>query len=117
MASETKQNKVAWYLWPFVALWRLLAFVLGFTGRILGVVLGLALIIVGVLLSMTVVGALVGVPLVIFGTLLKLLRTKVRSYSTTQNCPLSLSVNTDTYVMIEATRQGWSERKGGGDTN
>ena len=70
MASETKQDKIAWYLRPFVALWRLLALILEFTGRILGVVLGLALIMVGILLSMTVVGAIVGVPLVIFGTLL-----------------------------------------------
>ena len=70
MASETKQDKVAWYLRPFVALWRLLALILEFTGRILGGVLGLALIMVGILLSMTVVGAIVGVPLVIFGTLL-----------------------------------------------
>ena len=34
-------GKVAWYFWPFVALWRLLAFILTLTGRILGVVLGL----------------------------------------------------------------------------
>ena len=70
MASETKPDKVAWYLWPFVALWRLVAFILEFTGRILGVVLGLVLIIVGILLSLTVVGAIVGVPLILLGVLL-----------------------------------------------
>lgn len=70
MASETKQSNVAWYLWPFVGLWRLVAFILEFTGRIVGVVLGLVLIIVGIVLSLTIVGAIVGVPLIILGGLL-----------------------------------------------
>ena len=70
MTSGVEQGEVAWYLWPFVALWRLLAFILEFTGRVLGVVLGLALIIVGILLSLTVVGAIVGVPLIFLGVLL-----------------------------------------------
>lgn len=70
MASEAEQKKVAWYLWPFVGLWRLVAFILEFTGRILGVVLGLLLIIAGILLSLTVIGAIVGVPLIMLGGLL-----------------------------------------------
>ena len=70
MTSGAEQGKVAWSLWPFVALWRLLAFILEFTGRVLGVVLGLALIIVGIVASLTVVGAIVGVPLIFLGALL-----------------------------------------------
>lgn len=70
MASKTKQNTVPWYLWPFVALWRLIAFILELTGRILGAVLGLLMIIAGILLSLTVIGAVVGVPLIILGGLL-----------------------------------------------
>ncbi len=70
MTHETDKGKVAWYLWPFVALWRLLAFILGLTGRIVGVVLGLALVIIGIVVSLTVVGAIVGVPLAILGFLL-----------------------------------------------
>lgn len=70
MASETKQNQVAWYLWPFVGLWRLVAFILELTGRILGAVLGLLLLIAGILLSLTVIGAIIGVPLIILGGLL-----------------------------------------------
>ena len=46
-------------LWPFEALWRLVAFILELTGRLVAVVLGLVLIIVGVLVSLTVVGAVV----------------------------------------------------------
>jgi hypothetical protein len=68
MASGTKRTH--WYLWPFVALWRLLAFVLELTGRILGIILGLILVIVGVVISLTVVGAIIGIPLAIFGVLL-----------------------------------------------
>ena len=70
MTSDTGQKKVPWYLWPFVALWKLLALILEFTGRVLGVILGLALIIVGIIVSLTVVGAIVGIPLIGLGVLL-----------------------------------------------
>ncbi len=70
MTKGTDRGKVAWYLWPFYALWRLLGLILEFTGRVVGVVLGLALLIVGIVLSLTVVGAVVGVPLAILGLLL-----------------------------------------------
>ena len=59
-----------WILWPFVALWRLLAFILEMTGRLLAAVLGLVFVIVGIVVSLTVVGAIVGVPLAIFGFML-----------------------------------------------
>jgi hypothetical protein len=70
MTRDNGQAKVAWYLWPFYALWRLLGFILELTGRVLGVVLGLALLIAGVVVSLTVVGAIVGVPLAVLGLLL-----------------------------------------------
>jgi hypothetical protein len=63
-------NHTPWYLWPFVALWRLLATILNLTGRLLGLVLGLVLLIAGLALSVTVIGALIGIPLMIFGLLL-----------------------------------------------
>ena len=59
-----------WILWPFVAWWRLLAFILEMTGRLLAAVLGLVFVIVGIVVSLTVVGAIVGVPLAIFGFML-----------------------------------------------
>ena len=70
MTKGANQEKVAWYLWPFHALWRLLGFILELTGRVVGVVLGLVLVIVGIVVSLTVVGAIVGIPLVILGLLL-----------------------------------------------
>jgi len=69
--SQTTHS-VPWILWPFYALWRLVTGILVLTGRLLGVVLGLALILVGVLLSLTVIGAALGVPLALFGTVLML---------------------------------------------
>ena len=57
-------------LWPFVALWALVGFVLRTIGRILCALLGLALMAAGVALSLTVVGAIVGVPLAALGMLL-----------------------------------------------
>ena len=70
MSQLVKADPVPWYLWPFVALWKLLALILEFTGRVLGVILGLALIIVGIIVSLTVVGAIVGIPLIGLGVLL-----------------------------------------------
>jgi hypothetical protein len=70
MTKGTDHGKVAWYLWPFYALWQLLGLILEFTGRVVGVILGLVLLIVGIVISLTVIGAVVGVPLVILGLLL-----------------------------------------------
>ncbi len=68
--AEKGVKKVPWFLWPFVAIWDLLAMVLNITGRILGVLLAVGLMAVGVALTMMVVGAPLGIPLVILGFLL-----------------------------------------------
>lgn len=60
----------SWFLWPFKAVWNLLALVLNMTGRVLAGVLGVGLMIVGIALTMTVAGAPVGIPLAIVGFLL-----------------------------------------------
>ena len=70
MTDQAEKKTVPWFLWPFVALWKLVAFILQLTGRVVGVVLGLALVIAGILVSLTVVGAIVGIPLAIVGLLL-----------------------------------------------
>jgi hypothetical protein len=67
---STEPKKTPWYLWPFIALWRLVTGILVLTGRLVAVILGLVLVLVGALLSATVVGAIVGVPLIVFGGLL-----------------------------------------------
>lgn len=64
-------NRTApWFLWPFVAVWDLLALVLNITGRILAAILGVGLMVVGIALAMTGAGAPVGIPLAILGFLL-----------------------------------------------
>lgn len=68
----THEPRVPFLLWPFWAIWRLVTLILEMTGRLVAVVLGLVLLIVGVLLTVTVVGAIVGIPLGIFGFLLLL---------------------------------------------
>ena len=69
MTTRTRHH-TAWYLWPFIALWRLLATIVELTGRFVAMVLGIVLIIAGAIVSLTVVGAIVGVPLAIIGFLL-----------------------------------------------
>jgi hypothetical protein len=68
--AKGSQGNVAWYVWPFYALWRLLELILELTGRVVGIVLGLVLVIVGIVVSLTIIGAIVGVPLIILGLLL-----------------------------------------------
>lgn len=69
MTTHTKRQ-TPWFLWPFIALWRLLALIVEMTGRFLAMVLGLVFIVVGIIVSLTVIGAIVGVPLAIVGLLL-----------------------------------------------
>ena len=68
----SKEKRTPWFLWPFVALWRLLAFVLGLTGRLVLGVVGLVLMIAGLILTVTLIAAPVGIPLAVVGVLLVL---------------------------------------------
>lgn len=66
----THKRHIPWYLWPFAAIWKLLAVIVELTGRLVAMILGIVLMIVGGLVSLTIVGAIVGVPLAIIGLLL-----------------------------------------------
>jgi hypothetical protein len=68
--SESKHVPIL--LWPFYAIWKLVEFIIIFTGRIVGVALGLVLMTAGIILTVTVVGAIVGIPLLVIGFLLTL---------------------------------------------
>ena len=65
MTNESKRTP--WFLWPFVAIWNLITWILKLTGRLVAGILGLVFMIVGAILTVTVVGAVVGIPLIIFG--------------------------------------------------
>ena len=66
----TLTEKAPWFLWPFTIVWDLVTSLLVLVGRIICAALGLALMAVGVLVTMTVVGAWVGIPLTTLGMLL-----------------------------------------------
>lgn len=68
--SANSQRKTPWFLWPFVAIWNLLTWILSLTGRLIAAILGLLLMVVGFVLTITIVGAILGIPLMIFGLLL-----------------------------------------------
>ena len=70
MSHETKPGRVPWYLWPFWAIWKLVSGIVLLTGRLVAVILGLVLLIVGGILTITVVGAIVGIPFIFVGILL-----------------------------------------------
>jgi len=48
------------------------SFILGLTGRLLAVILGFVLLVAGVLVTLTVLGAIIGIPLMIVGFALTL---------------------------------------------
>lgn len=68
--TSTHRHHAPWFLWPFIALWRLIATIVEMTGRFVAMILGLVFIIVGVIVSLTVIGAIVGIPMAIIGLLL-----------------------------------------------
>ena len=67
-----EQKKIPWFLWPFVALWRLVTWILEMTGRFVAILLGIVFMVVGVIVTLTVIGAIIGVPMFLFGVLLVL---------------------------------------------
>ena len=67
---KEKRRGPSCLLWPFEAIWNLVVWIVGLTGRLIAVLLGLVLLIAGVILTLTIVGAVVGIPLVGFGILL-----------------------------------------------
>lgn len=65
MAVRTKETP--FLLTPLVWLWQLVTWVLGLTGRLIAVLLGFVLLVLGLLVTLTVVGAIVGIPMMIMG--------------------------------------------------
>ncbi len=64
------RRKTPWFLWPFVAIWDLVVYIVSLTGRLVAMLLGLALLIVGAILTVLVITAPIGIPLALFGLLL-----------------------------------------------
>jgi hypothetical protein len=68
---EPKEKKeIFWLWWPFVALWKFLALIIEMTGRLVAGILGCVLMLVGLILTLTVVGAIVGLPMLLVGFLM-----------------------------------------------
>ena len=72
MTTIKHHQPTPWFLWPFKALWMLLATIVEMVGRFVAIVLGLVLMLAGFLVSLTVIGAIIGIPLFIIGALLTL---------------------------------------------
>ena len=68
--SAMHKHHVPCLLWPFAMLWHLLATIVGLTGRFIAMILGLVFICVGVIVSLTLIGAIVGIPIAFIGLLL-----------------------------------------------
>ena len=70
MTSMALRHRTPWILWPLAVLWDAMAFMLTILGRLLTAITGFLLMAVGVLITLTVVGAPLGVPLACLGFLL-----------------------------------------------
>jgi len=53
--------------WPFSAFWKLVGSIMNLTGRLISVILGFSFLIIGIILSFSIIGAIIGIPLVILG--------------------------------------------------
>ena len=69
MTTHAKHH-TPWFLWPLVAIWKLLEVIVELTGRLVAMILGIVLMFVGSIVTLTIVGAIVGIPLAIIGLLL-----------------------------------------------
>lgn len=65
MITRTKHTPIL--LAPFAWVWQLVSWVLGLTGRLVAVILGFVFLVVGFLITLTVVGAIIGIPMLILG--------------------------------------------------
>ena len=70
MTGDKQSQRVPCLLWPFWAIWRLVAFIVGLTGRLIAIILGFVFILVGVVLSVTVIGLIFGIPIILLGALM-----------------------------------------------
>ena len=64
------KRRIPWFLWPFQAIWNLIANIVNLTGRLVAITMGLAVMVMGVMISLTIVGAIIGIPLFAVGALL-----------------------------------------------
>ncbi len=69
-ADIVVRKRTPWYAWPFVIVWRTLAFVLSLIGRVTFFVLGMLVMIVGFALTLTLLAAPIGIPLIILGVIM-----------------------------------------------
>lgn len=67
---ESNRRSVPWIFWPFQFLWDFLSAILNITGRLIAGILGFIAMILGLILTLTVVGAPVGIPIMLVGVLL-----------------------------------------------
>ncbi len=68
--THRRSGLVSVLLWPFVAILRLIEGIVVLGGRFLVMVLGMVFIFVGLLVSLTIVGAIVGIPLALVGLMM-----------------------------------------------
>lgn len=59
-----------WFIWPFVLLAKLIVGLVILALRLTAIVVGGTLILAGLLLSLTIIGAIVGIPLALVGAFL-----------------------------------------------
>ena len=67
---KAEKRRTSCLLWPFLAVWDLVVWIVNLTGRLIAMLLGLVILIAGVILTLTVLGAVIGIPLAAFGILL-----------------------------------------------
>ena len=66
------QLSLALITWPFRLLYKIGMFFISLVGKTISLMLGLVLLVLGILISMTIVGLVIGLPFIMMGSLIML---------------------------------------------
>ena len=67
MTANTNHKYVPWYLWPIYLPLKIAFFIISLCGRFVGLILAVILILLGKLLTATIIGAIIGLPMLLIG--------------------------------------------------
>ncbi len=70
MMEVTNRRHTPWFFWPFRLIFEFIEWILRITGRLVAAIIGLVIMIVGCVLTLTIVAAPIGMPMIVFGLVL-----------------------------------------------
>ena len=67
---DSSSRHTPWFFWPIRLIFEFIEWILRMTGRLVAALIGLCIMIVGFVLTLTIVAAPIGMPMIVFGLVL-----------------------------------------------